>query len=257
MQNFTRLKHDQCVYIKRDLDTGEVTIIVCYVDDILFFGNSPATSQSMLDHLVANVTNLTEMDEVKRFIGVDIKRDLQRHTISLSQEPYIEKFLKETLKEAKVSKSIPMSDNVDYSKSGDGTVKPIQDKVGQLRYLADRTRPDLLTAVGMLGTVAANPTKAHYKGIEHLAQYLQGTKDLPLILGGDDKVVKLFGYTDASHLPDDSSKPRLGYCFFLNLTSGTIYARLVKDSSVSHSSCKSEIKAIDAAIRMAIWLRGF
>ena len=256
-QGFKRLKHDQCVYVKRDLETGEVAIVVCYVDDILFLGNTPDTITAMIDHLKANVTNITGMGEVRRYVGVDIKRDLDRHTISLSQKPYTTTFVDQNIPDDMTSKPIPMSETMDYSKLGDGSVKPIQDKVGQLRYLADRTRPDISTAVGILGTAAANPTKAHLKGVEHLARYLKGTKDLALILGGDDQVVKLFGYTDASHLPDDSSKPRLGYCFFLNLTSGTIYARSVKDTTVSHSSCESEIKAIDNAIRMAIWLRGF
>jgi hypothetical protein len=75
--------------------------------------------------------------------------------------------------------------------------------------------------------------------------------------GGYDKTLKLFGYCDASHLPHGDSKPRLGYCFFLNNESGTILARSFKDKSVSHSSCESEIKAIDETIRQAIWLRGF
>ena len=197
------------------------------------------------------------MGEVKRYIGVDIKRDLERHTITLSQKPYIDKFVDETLLEKKSSKPIPMSDQIDYSKTGDGTIEPIQDKVGQIRYLADKCRPDILTTAGILGSAATKPTKAHLKGIEHLARYLKGTKDNEIVLGGMDEVVKLFGYTDASHLPDSSSKPRLGYCFFLNLTSGTIYARSIKDTTVSHSSCESEIKAIDSAVRQTIWLREF
>mmetsp|Transcript_29793 Transcript_29793/g.40907 ORF Transcript_29793/g.40907 Transcript_29793/m.40907 type:complete len:1150 (+) Transcript_29793:1094-4543(+) len=254
---YTRIIHDQCVYIKRDPTTGKVTIIICYVDDLLFVGNCPTTISNTIAHLLANVTNLTEMGEVKRYIGVDIKRDLERHTISLSQKPYIDKFIDEVLTEYKSSKPIPMSDQIDFSKEGDGSIEPIQDKVGQIRYMADKCRPDILTTAGILGSAATKPTKAHLKGIEHLARYLQGTKDDEIVLGGMDETVKLFGYTDASHLPDNSSKPRLGYCFFLNLTSGTIHARSIKDTTVSHSSCESEIKAIDAAIRQTIWLRGF
>jgi hypothetical protein len=43
----------------------------------------------------------------------------------------------------------------------------------------------------------------------------------------------------------------------MNLESGTIFARSVKDTCVSHSSCESEIKAIDMAIRQTVWMRGF
>ena len=150
-----------------------------------------------------------------------------------------------------------MSDTADFATLGDGTVPPIQDKVGQFRFLPDRTRPDIATAVGVLGSAAAKPTRAHLRGVNHLAKYLKSTKELELVLGGLDDEVNLFGYTDASHNPDKTSRPRLGYCFYLNLESGTIFARSVKDTCVSHSSCESEIKAIDMAIRQTVWMRGF
>jgi hypothetical protein len=150
-----------------------------------------------------------------------------------------------------------MSDTVDYATLGDGSLPLIQDKVGQFRFLPDRTRPDIATAVGILGSAAAKPTRAHLRGVNHLAKYLKSTKELELVLGGLDDEVNLFGYTDASHNPDKTSRPRLGYCFYLNLESGTIFARSVKDTCVSHSSCESEIKAIDTATRQVIWMRGF
>eukprot|EP01035_Chromulina_nebulosa_P039174 gene39174-52946_t len=92
---------------------------------------------------------------------------------------------------------IPKSYRADFARLGNGSVPPIQDKVGQFRFLPDRTRPDTATAVGEMGSAAVKPTKAHLRG----------------------------------------------YCFYhLNLESGTIFARSVKDTSVSHSSCESEIK---------------
>ena len=49
----------------------------------------------------------------------------------------------------------------------------------------------------------------------------------------------------------------MGYAFFLNLESGTVYAKSVKSNTVSHSSCEAEAKAIDAAAIQVIWLKGF
>jgi hypothetical protein len=101
------------------------------------------------------------------------------------------------------------------------------------------------------------PTINHLRGVDHIGRYLKGTNEEYVKLGGTDQEIKLFGYCDASHLPAVDSKPRLGYCFFLNKQSGTIHARSFKDKSVSHSSCESEIKAIDETVRQAVWLRGF
>jgi len=255
---YTCLQHDRCIFIKRDNETGEVTVVICYVDDILYIGNSQTQITQSINHFRRNVTAITEAD-VTRYIGIDITRNLTDHTIALSQIPYIDKFVSSNIPPEANPKSTPMSDSVDYSTKTIETEieKSIQPEVGQLRYLADHTKPDILTAVGLLGQVAAQPQQTHHKGIKHLARYLKGSRDIPLILGGTDQEIDLFGYVDASHLPDKTSKPRLGYCFFLNLQSGTIYARSVKSKSVSHSSCEAEIGAIDAAVIQTIWIRGF
>ena len=53
---------------------------------------------------------------------------------------------------------IPISDTVDYATLGDKSVPPLQDKVCQIRFLPDRnSRPDIATAVGILGSAAAKP----------------------------------------------------------------------------------------------------
>lgn len=62
----TRLIHDQCIYMKRDMMAGSVTIKCCYVDDILLMGNNPTEITSAIKHFISQeVTNLTEMGEVE------------------------------------------------------------------------------------------------------------------------------------------------------------------------------------------------
>jgi hypothetical protein len=211
----------------------------------------------VIDYLITQFTRLTNMGEVTRYLGIDIKRNLDDHTIELSQKPYIVKLLKDQVNPKSSVKHIPLPETVDYSKKGDNSLPPILDSVGTLRYLADRTRPDLLTAVGSIGSAASNPTADHVRGVDHIGRYLAATKDKCVTLGGMDTRVDLFGYSDASHLPHGDSKPRLGYCFYLNLESGAVYARSHFASNVSHSSCESEIFALDETIREAIYLRGF
>jgi hypothetical protein len=254
---FTRLAHDKCVYIKRNIITSAVTIIVVYVDDILFTGNDQVEIQGVLDYLSDQFTKITDMAIMSKYIGVEIERDYDNNTIYLSQKLYTQQYVDTNISETSTPKLIPMSESIDFATKGDGSIGPIRDKVGKLRYLADRCRPDLLTAVGILGSAADNPTVKHLQGVETLGRYLKGTVSATMKFGGTDKNIKLFGYCDASHLPHGDSKPRLGYCFFLNNESGTILARSFKDKSVSHSSCESEVKAIDETIRQAIWLRGF
>ena len=199
-------------------------------------------------------------NEKHTLVYIDITRNLTEHTITLSQTPYIDRFVTSNIPHDANPKSTSMSDSVDCSKMTVETEieKSIQPEVSQLRYLAEHTKPEILTAVGLLGQVAAQPHQMHHKGIKHLAEiFLKESRDIPLILGGTDEDINLFGYADASHLPDKTSKPRLEFCFFLNLHSGTIYVRSVKSTNVSHSSCEVEINVIDAAAIRTIWIRGF
>jgi hypothetical protein len=254
---FTRSAHDKCVYIKRNHSNKTVTIIVVYVDDILFTGNDQDEIDRTLVHLSDQFTKITDMRILSKYIGLEIERDLDNATIYLSQKLYTQQYVDSNVSVSSTPKLIPLSDSIDYASKGDGSIGPIRDKVGKLRYLADRVRPDLLTAVGILGSAADSPTVKHLQGVETLGRYLKGTISASMKYGGLDKEVKLFGYCDASHLPHGDSKPRLGYCFYLNNDSGSILARSFKDKTVSHSSCESEIKAIDETVRQAIWIRGF
>ena len=52
-EGYTRLIHDQCIFIKRDVETGAVTIICIYVDDILFMGNNPSEIEATIKHFRA------------------------------------------------------------------------------------------------------------------------------------------------------------------------------------------------------------
>jgi hypothetical protein len=254
---YLRLAHDQCVYIKRDSVKNTVTIIVVYVDDVLFAGNDKDEITHILEYLADQFTKITDMATISKYVGIEIVRDIENQTIFLSQKMYTDRYVSSNISDQTPVKSIPLPETVDYQSRGDGSLPAILDKVGKLRYLADRTRPDLLTAVGILGSGASLPTINHLRGVDHIGRYLKGTNEEHVQLGGTDQEIKLFGYCDASHLPHGDSKPRLGYCFFLNKQSGTIHARSFKDKSVSHSSCESEIKAIDETIRQAVWLRGF
>jgi hypothetical protein len=254
---YLRLAHDQCLYIKRNSVKKTVTIIVVYVDDVLFVGNDQDEINHILEYLADQFTKITDEATISKYIGIDIVRDFENQTIYLSQKMYTDQYVKSNVPDQTPIKLIPLPETVDYTSRGDGKLPAILDKVGKLRYLADRTRPDLLTSVGILGSGASMPTINHLRGVDHIGRYLKGTNDEHIQLGGTDEEIKLFGYCDASHLPHGDSKPRLGYCFFLNKQSGTIHARSFKDKAVSHSSCESEIKAIDETIRQSVWLRGF
>ena len=255
---YKRLAHDVCVY-RFTSACGKYDILaVVYVDDVLFFGPKEAAKDvnNHIAFLMDHLTKLTKDSVVDRYIGVDIKRNRKERTITVSQKPYTQEYVKLTVPGDVPSKELPLPTSIDYDDQLiDGTEDPIQDRVGKLRFLADRTRPEIAAAVGVLGQAAANPSKEHVKGTTHIGQYLKGTIEDGVTFGGQDHLIKLFGFCDANYNP--RHKSRLGYDLFLNKTSGAFECHSSLDPNVTHSACESEISALDKIIRETIWCRGF
>jgi hypothetical protein len=150
----------------------------------------------------------------------------------------------------------PMNESLDYQTLGDDSLPTMRAEAGLLRYLADRTRFEILASAGKLGRAAHKPTLNHKAGWKHIVQHLQSTREKKLLLGGKGDFV-LFGLTDANYMSKDDSISTLGYAFFLNYNSGSICCRSTRDTTVSSSSAESELKAIDLAVKMCVWLRAF
>jgi hypothetical protein len=70
--------------------------------------------------------------------------------------------------------------------------------LGSLMYAAVCTRPDISTALSILGSAKASPTDAHMQALEKVLRYLHGTIDMRLTLGGGtDHSLQLTGFADA------------------------------------------------------------
>ena len=259
-QGFRQLMHDQCIFIKELSDNRKV-ILVKYVDDIIITGNDASLIESVLDGFEKSFTKMTRDEDVKRYVGIDIDYDRVNGNIRLSQKPFIQRLLQKyniTPQSIVDNNSFrtPINPARDYRSPGDNTLDPMRDVTGNLRFLADRTLPNILASTSLLSSGAHNPSPAHKAGGEQALKYLNTHQDDYVNLGGDPHI-NLFGYADASHIMDHDSKSQLGFCFYLNETSGAVIAKSKRDTTISHSSTEAEIKAVDLAIREATWFRGF
>src|SRR5580698_916444 len=50
--------------------------------------------------------------------------------------------------------------------------------LGELQYLANCTRPDIMFAVNRLAAYTANPSLQHYGAVKRILRYLAGTRNL-------------------------------------------------------------------------------
>jgi hypothetical protein len=173
----------------------------------------------------------------------------------LSQQPYIVKIQDDPVDPGK-DNITPLDSTLDYRQSGDSS-KSLERDVGQIRYAADRTRPDIAIAASLLGAHAKDPHDVHTRGMRRTKRFLRGTQTQGIKLGGSTTDINLFGMCDGSYIPYADSKSQMGFAIFLNLESGTIHARSHKSNTVSHSSFEIEIKALDELIRALVWVKGF
>jgi hypothetical protein len=120
-----------------------------------------------------------------------ITRDRTTRTICLDQGKYVREQLdKHDMVDCKPS-CIPMDPGflVAISKQTHvpltGTDRDIYPSLlGSLRYAAVCTRPDISTALSILGSAQANPRVAHMQALKEVLRYLKGSPNMSLALGG-------------------------------------------------------------------------
>jgi hypothetical protein len=79
--------------------------------------------------------------------------------------------------------------------------------LGSLRYAAFSTRPDVSTALSILGSAQASPTDAHMHALKKALRYLHGTIDMRLTLGeGTDHNLQLTGFADVDWANDSNTR---------------------------------------------------
>ena len=110
--------------------------------------------------------------------------------------------------------------------------------VAKLLYLAKRVRPDILLAVSYLATRVTMATDADQVKLTHLLKYVNGSRDLGLILSFD-KGMPMFNYVDVAFgvHTDGKSPPGAG----TSLGKGIFDAKSTKQRLVTKSSTEAEL----------------
>jgi hypothetical protein len=120
--------HDICAFALFDDE-----IVLLWVDDIIITGNSLSIVQRIVSCIESNVTNISNLGEITRFIGRDMIRDRINHTLELTQVPYT----KSEIANLKAT-NVPLNPYHDYRAKNESEVNPpLHAELGSLRYLSD------------------------------------------------------------------------------------------------------------------------
>jgi hypothetical protein len=134
---------------------------------------------------------IKDMGDLSQLLGMHITRNRSARTISLDQSKYMRDVLaKYGMTDAKPS-SLPMDPGIlagiAHVTSPPLTVvaKDVYPSLpGSLHYAAVCTRPDVSTALSILGSAQASPTDAHLQALKKVFRYFHGTIDMRMTLGG-------------------------------------------------------------------------
>lgn len=250
---FVQSAADPCIYTTKE---GEMLILAVYVDDIILSCKS-LKKVSEVKSILMKRYKMSDMGELKYFLGIKIDQNHENGTIFMTQEAYAERVIQKFgLSEANPAKTpIEPYNNFDSENESKTSADPqkYQSAIGSLLYLSTKTRPDLSFAVGKVARYCANPTTEHWMAVKRILRYLKGTTNYGLLYS-KVKSKTCVGYADADWAGDIADrKSTSGYSF--QLSGSPISWNSAKQTCIALSTAEAEYYALSSAAQEAVWIQ--
>ena len=159
----------------------------------------------------------------------------------------------------------PFADNSPIdSPSPEDTERPelkeqFQKTIGELRYIADSTRPDIFYAVNRLAQATHNPIQRHWNTLKLLMRYLKQTINHGVMYksnksNGTANAPPLTSYSDADFANDNIDRKSISGGVHLLYKSPIIW-KSNKQQIQAHSTCEAEYISGTTAAQYTNWIR--
>lgn len=130
---------------------------------------------------------------------------------------------------------------------------PYREVLGSLLYLATHTRPDLATAVSMLGKYQQAPLMAHWKSMKSVVRCLIGTADHGILLPYSEEAT-LQAWSDADWARDHHKRrSRSGY--LVTVSGGPVVLASRLQTLCAQSTTEAEFISLAHCAREIHWIR--
>ncbi|MBW0565188.1 hypothetical protein O181_104903 [Austropuccinia psidii MF-1] len=191
-------KADPCLFISNDV--GWECFVHIHVDDMTVVSNK-------FEKFILLIMGRFEMDDLgpaNFVLGIKLTQNRETREIFLLQASYVKELLHDYDMSDCKPVATPMVANSKLSVAGDDDHQKLLalnknycKAIGKISYLQFATRPYLAFVTSQLLKFLERPGHSHWIAFKHLLQYLAGTKDLALFLGGND--LFLCSYSDADY----------------------------------------------------------
>ncbi|KAK7605374.1 hypothetical protein V9T40_007232 [Parthenolecanium corni] len=246
---FRRSEMDACFYSK--FNGNNVTLILIYVDDILFASNNVNDLLEIKSKL-GNKFDMVDLKEVKQFLGINIS--YSNNVMTLSQEKYIEKLIRK-FDQASFNVYTPIEKNLklEVNENGAPNVKlPYRQLIGSLLYVSMATRPDICYSVNYFSKFQSSYTDEHYKYLLRILCYLKVSKQLKLTYRNNklSGIETLQCFVDADWGNDIDRKSVSGY--LIRFLGNPVVWATKKQHCISLSSTEAEYIALSTFVHHAL-----
>jgi hypothetical protein len=230
---------------------GIYSIIVCYVDDFVICctaGHIETIKQEIL--ALFDCKNLGKM---KLFLGIAIKCDRARHTISLSMESYIKNIVRLADLENAAPAHTPMSNTQPILEPLDGKIEyPYITQIGRLFWIARCCWPDISFATAILARHSTTFGAPHINVLKRTHRYLLQTAHIGLTYDCNKPFYEV-GYSDTDFASQHGRKSITGSVIMMGGAAVTWTSK--KQTSVSLSTMEAEFIALCHTVKeiLSIW----
>lgn len=252
---FTRTYSDTGVYVYRRQEGNIVIMLVLYVDDMAIMGNS-LTEINRIKVILKTRYEMSDLGELKDFLGIRITRDRLKRTLRIDQKTYLEEVLERFgMTDANPARTpLPAGCVLTASTEEVDNARRtyFQSLIGSMMYFAIGTRPDVAYAVARLAQYSANPTEQHLKMAKYVLRYVKGTLDYGIVYDGFAEEAQLLSYTDSDYAENRDDRHSIS-AYVFKLAGGAISWMSRKQSSAAQSTAEAEYISMAEAAKQLQW----
>lgn len=164
---FKIVPQEPCVMIKNGL------IVFFYVDDIVFcYQKKDKQEADQAIETLRKKYSISDLGDLKWFLGVHILRDRMKKSLWLSQKAYVEKIATQFGVDLLAKPpSTPMAEAEllpNKYEASRQSIRTYQQKTGSLLFATITTRPDCAFAVSRLARFNQNPGQEHHEAVDRV-----------------------------------------------------------------------------------------
>ena len=247
--------YDQCVFNTQR--NGHQVTVCLYVDDLLITSVDEDDIGWVAGKLREKYGTVTlNVGNVHSYLGQTFDMGTEGE-VSVSMDGYVKDILESnpvTGYRATPAATTLYSIDETLPLLPDSGQEAFHSLVMKLMFLAQRARPDILTAVSFLSRRWGKATSEDKEKLDRILQYLAAHPLLKMTLSCDDEL-RVYCYVDASFAVHKDMKSHTGG--IISLGKGSVHVSSKKQGLMTKSSTESELVGMSDQVPQAIWSRNF